>query len=140
LPLIDSDGDQLSNKQEISLGTNALSVDTDADGLSDYAEAITYATNPLLTDTDNDGLTDYFEVITYGTNPLTSNRGDLAPRGQPDGVINAGDSVVLSRLATGSITPSTAELSLGDLNYNGRLDAGDLVVLTRAIQGLITLP
>jgi hypothetical protein len=140
LPLIDSDGDQLTNKQEIGLGTNALSLDTDADGLSDYAEAVTYATNPLLSDTDTDGLTDYFEVITYGTNPLASNRGDLAPRGQPDGVIDAGDSVVLSRLATGSITPSSAELSLGDLNDNGGLDAGDMVVLMRAIQGLITLP
>lgn len=163
LPLIDTDGDQLTNKQEIAFGTNALVQDTDGDGLSDYAEVITYNTNPLLVDTDGeglsdydevityftnpnqpdtdgDGLSDYFEVVTYGTNPLASNRGDLAPRGQPDGIINAGDAVVMSRLASGSIAATATELTLGDLNYNSTLDAGDMVVMMRAIQGLITLP
>lgn len=140
LPLIDSDGDQLTNMQEIGLGTNALSTDTDGDGLSDYAEVVTYNTNPNSADTDGDGLTDYFEITTYGTNPLTSNRGDLAPRGHPDGVIDAGDSVVMARLATGEIAPTAAELTLGDLNYDSTLDAGDMVVLMRAVQGQITLP
>lgn len=140
LPLIDSDGDQLSNKQEIGLGTNALLADTDGDGLTDYQEVVTYLTNPLLTDTDGDGLSDYAEVITYNTDPLTTNIGDLAPLGQPDGLINAGDAVVLSRLVTGQITATELELTLGDLNNNGTLDAGDMVILMRVIQGLATLP
>ena len=140
LPLIDTDGDQLTNKQEISYGTNALLSDTDGDGLSDYAEVITYFTNPNQSDTDGDGLSDYYEIVTYGTNPLASNRGDLAPRGQPDGIINAGDAVVMSRLASGSIAATATELTLGDLNYNSTLDAGDMVVMMRAIQGLVTLP
>lgn len=162
LPLIDSDGDQLTNKQEIAFGTDALNPDTDGDGLTDYAEVITYNTNPLLvdtdgeglsdydevityftnpllTDTDSDGLSDHYEVIIYGTNPLASNRGDLAPRGQPDGVINAGDAVVMARLTTGEISPTETEITLGDLNYNSALDAGDMVVLMRAVQGLVTL-
>ncbi len=139
--LADTDSDGLSDQSELlTHSTNPLLADTDGEGLSDYVEVITYLTNPNLADTDGDGLDDHFEIVTYGTNPLTSNRGDLAPRGQPDGVINAGDAVVMSRLAAGSITPTATELTLGDLNYSSTLDAGDMVVLMRAIQGLITLP
>lgn len=139
--LADTDNDGLSDQAEVlTHNTNPLLADTDGEGISDYAEVITYFTNPNLADTDGDGLNDHFEVVTYGTNPLASNRGDLAPRGQPDGVINAGDAVVMSRLASGSIAATATELTLGDLNYNSTLDAGDMVVMMRAIQGLTTLP
>jgi len=139
--LADTDGDGLSDQAEVMThSTNPLLADTDGEGLTDYQEIITYLTNPNQSDTDGDGLNDHFEIITYNTNPLVSNRGDLAPRGQPDGQVNAGDAVVMSRLATGEISATAAELSLGDLNYNSALDAGDMVVLMRVIQGLATLP
>lgn len=140
LPLIDSDNDGLANVEEIQLGTNPLNADSDADGLNDFDENRTYGTDPLQADTDSDGLSDFDEVITYNTNPLVSNRGDLGPRGTPDGLLNAGDYVVLTRLVTGAISPTTLESTLGDLNNNGGLDSGDLVLLMRAIQGQITLP
>jgi hypothetical protein len=140
LPLIDSDSDGLTNVEEIQLGTNALKADTDGDGLSDFAENRTYHTNPLNSDSDGDGLSDYAEVISYNTDPLASNRGDLAPRGAPNGVINAGDYVVLTRLVTGAISPTILESTLGDLNNSGDLDSGDLVLLMRVIQGQIPQP
>jgi len=140
LPLIDSDSDGLTNVEEIQLGTNALQADTDADGLNDFEESRTYNTDPLQPDSDGDGLSDYDEVITYHTDPLATNRGDLAPRGAPNGALDAGDYVVLSRLVTGAISPTALENTLGDLNNNGGLDSGDLVLLARVIQGQIPVP
>lgn len=58
----DIDGDGLSNKEEISLGTSPNSADTDSDGLSDYDEINTYNTDPLKADTDGDTLNDGEEV------------------------------------------------------------------------------
>ena len=64
----DSDGDGLSDLDEIIYGTNPLSDDTDGDGLKDGEEIHTYETNATNSDTDNDGLTDGEEVHTYDSN------------------------------------------------------------------------
>ncbi len=64
----DVDGDGLSNKEEISLGTSPSSADTDEDGLSDYDEINIYNTDPLKTDTDGDTLNDG-EEISIGLDP-----------------------------------------------------------------------
>jgi hypothetical protein len=140
LPLIDSDNDGLTNVQELQLGTNPLAADTDQDGLSDYDEVQTWHTDPLLADTDGDGLSDFAEVVTWGTNPLVSNLADLAPRGNPDGQVNAGDLVVLARLVTGGDMPTGAEQVFGDLNRNGELDAGDMMLMERMVNGVIPVP
>jgi subtilisin family serine protease len=140
LPLIDSDGDGLSNVEEIQLGTDALDADTDDDGLSDFNEDRTHGTDPLDSDTDADGLNDFDEVVTYDTDPLISNRGDLAPRSAPDDKINAGDYLVLNRLVSQLIPATETEMTLGDMNNNGNLDSGDLVLMTRVIQGQIPMP
>lgn len=66
----DSDGDGLTDGQEIALGTDPFNPDTDGDGLTDGQEVNTYGTDPLNPDTDGDGLTDGQEVNTYGTDPL----------------------------------------------------------------------
>jgi hypothetical protein len=58
----DSDGDGLSDDEEIKLGTNPNSPDTDNDGLTDREEVKVYGTNPLNADTDGDGYTDGDEV------------------------------------------------------------------------------
>jgi hypothetical protein len=46
LPQIDTDGDGLSDAQEIAIGTDPLKVDTDGDGVSDGTEVL-LGTNPL---------------------------------------------------------------------------------------------
>ena len=65
---VDVDYDDLSNIQEINLGTNSRLKDTDNDGLSDSDEILLYNTNPLVPDTDEDGITDGNE-ITMGLDP-----------------------------------------------------------------------
>jgi MYXO-CTERM domain-containing protein len=78
----DSDGDGLSDADEVLHGTDPHVSDTDNDGLTDGAEVNTYATDPNDTDTDNDGLTDGNEVNTHGTNP---NKADTDNDGLDDG-------------------------------------------------------
>lgn len=66
---IDKDFDNLTDAEELKLGTNSRSADTDKDGLSDGTEVNFLKTNPLKADTDGDGVLDGIEV-SKGTNPL----------------------------------------------------------------------
>jgi hypothetical protein len=68
----DSDGDGLSDSNELFYGTNPLLDDTDLDGLKDGEEIHIYETNATNPDTDGDGLKDGEEVYTYETNVTNS--------------------------------------------------------------------
>jgi subtilisin family serine protease len=129
----DADNDGLSNTDEAARGTYPLVADTDGDKLSDGQEVNTYGTDPLDSDSDNDGVTDGDEVNLYGIDPNVSNLGDLAPRGAPNGQIDAGDLVVMTRLATGTIEPTFLESTLADINKDGQLNAADLLLLQKAV-------
>lgn len=65
----DSDGDGLADMEEKTFGTDLNLADTDADGLTDWAEVKIYKTDPLNPDTDADGYKDGAEVIN-GYDPL----------------------------------------------------------------------
>ncbi|MEM2157369.1 MAG: clostripain-related cysteine peptidase, partial [Candidatus Jordarchaeales archaeon] len=70
---LDYDGDQLTNSQENSIGTDPYNSDTDGDGLSDGWE-VQHNLNPLSSDTDGDGMPDGWEVQ-YGLDPLSDDAG-----------------------------------------------------------------
>jgi hypothetical protein len=63
-------------------GTDPLDPDSDADGLLDGEEVLTYATDPTEPDSDGDGLSDGDEVSTHATDPLDP---DSDGDGYPDG-------------------------------------------------------
>jgi len=69
--------------------------------------------------------------------------GDVAPRGAPDGLLNAADALLLQRMVLGDIVPDETEKKIGDVaplgNVDGVLNTGDLVVQQRAVLGEITL-
>lgn len=67
---LDSDGDGLSDRYELMIGTDPYNPDTDGDGLTDGEEVLKYGTDPLNPDTDFDMLSDGAEVLIYGTDPL----------------------------------------------------------------------
>ena len=70
---LDTDKDGLRDIDERRFGTDATLADTDADGLSDYAELNQYETDPLVADTDGDTYLDGAEVDN-GYDPLGSGR------------------------------------------------------------------
>ena len=64
----DSDGDQLSDMDEMRYGTSHLNPDSDGDGLFDYEELKIYFTDPNNADTNGNGIPDAEEVKLNGNN------------------------------------------------------------------------
>ncbi|MEK7665900.1 MAG: hypothetical protein AAB337_03430 [Patescibacteria group bacterium] len=72
-PVVDSDGDGLTDAQELEAGTDLDNSDSDDDGLGDRAEVEVYDTDPLNPDTDGDSYSDGSEV-SNSYNPNGSGR------------------------------------------------------------------
>ena len=117
--------------------------DDDNDGLLDIVETNSgifvspndTGTDPLLADTDGDGFDDGLE-ISLGTDPVSpfsfpQADGDLAPYGNPDGVINAADVLIALRIILGQIEATPFDVAHGDMNGNGVIDLSDVIVITR---------
>jgi eukaryotic-like serine/threonine-protein kinase len=68
-PFLDSDGDGLTDTQELLIGTDPFNPDTDGDGLTDGEEVLIYGTDPRRADTSGDGINDGTAVAT-GIDPL----------------------------------------------------------------------
>jgi hypothetical protein len=66
----DTDADGLFDMQEILLGCDPRSPDTDGDLITDGDEYYKFHTNPLIEDTDFDALKDGEEVFLWHSNPL----------------------------------------------------------------------
>ncbi len=125
----DDDNDGLTDLFEVSIGSDPLLSDTDGDNLSDFDEvaydgdANTYTPgqdlNPVSVDTDNDLITDDSDPIPLNFN---FNDGDLAPLGNPDGILNAADLAIAIKLSLGIIPVSNTELAHGDLFPSGAPD------------------
>jgi hypothetical protein len=76
----DTDGDGLSDEDEVAIGSDPLNADYDADGLLDGREVNELGTDPLNHDTDGDTILDGPEVDQYGTSPFSADTdGDGAP-------------------------------------------------------------
>ncbi|MEK6776778.1 MAG: MopE-related protein [bacterium] len=84
----DLDSDGLTNIKEYEIGTKPDSGDSDGDGLSDGDEVNVHGTDPLdNTDTDGDGMVDDWEAV-YGLDPDSDDStGDL----DSDGLTNIGE-------------------------------------------------
>ncbi len=71
-PQLDSDGDGLSECEEMTIATDPFDFDTDGDGIPDSIEVL-YSLNPLLddskSDSNGDGLTNIMNLA-KGLNPL----------------------------------------------------------------------
>ena len=135
--LADTDGGFTPDGQEVLVdGTDPTnpaddSLDTDGDGLGDWAEVNIHQTSPTSIDTDNDLLLDGEEVLSTGTNPAAS---DTDGDGLPDGV----ELGVASKTGFGDQDPDTQTDPLDDdtdddglldgeedTNASGQLDAGE---------------
>lgn len=70
--------------------------------------------------------------------------GDLAPIASPNGILDAGDLLILQRIVMGSLVATPEQQLVGDVaplgNPDGVLNAADVVVLMRAVMGQVSLP
>ena len=162
---VDTDGDGLDDCFEQQIGTNPNLTDSDTDGLTDYEE-VNYdgnpasynpyhsVTNPAGTDldanesdTDGDGYSDQAE-ITAGADPL--NPADVPSAAADgdmnnDGVVNAADVLIATRIISGQLTITAEQMSHGDVaplvngqpSPDGQFNTGDLVVIQRKVLGLV---
>jgi len=156
----DDDNDGLADSVETSagIGTDPLDADSDNDGLSDGFE-VNYAspppdtysagldTDPLDADTDADGFADGMELAA-GHDPLLA--GDAPVWGDADGngVVNAGDLVLLTRAVLGltlladdqKARVDIAPVIAGTPTPDDQVTPGDLVVVERILLGLAAYP
>ena len=91
----DSDGDGLSDTDEIRIGTDPDNPDTDGDRISDGAEVGADGqydedrdTDPLDADTDDDGLSDGFEADVDEQQPPSRDTDPLNPDTDGDGLLD----------------------------------------------------
>ena len=76
----DTDGDGLSDGEEIARGTNPLVRDTDGDGYADGTDPDPFAATPW-TDADGDGFPDAWRGFWFGTNVIVSASDDTNTNG-----------------------------------------------------------
>ena len=140
----DDDNDGLSDSLETSLGTDPLLIDSDGDSLSDFDEInvdgdpTTYTPgqdlNPLQSDTDSDGINDNLDPIPLSFN---FNDADLAPWNAPDGIINVADVLIATRLTMGQLSPGTIQLQHGDVYPDGapdgQINMQDLILIMQRV-------
>jgi len=137
--------DPLDNDNDNDDIIDTIDSDDDNDGVLDISETNTgifisssdTGTDPLKADSDGDGFNDGVEVGT-GTDPLDITSypgpdGDLAPYGAPDGVLNAADILIATRIVLGEIQPSSHDLAHGDINNDGVISLGDLILIYDAV-------
>ena len=129
---LDDDNDGLQDVFEIAIGSNPLVVDSDGDGLDDLFEVsfdgnsalytIGADLNPMSNDTDADGFLDAVDPLPVVFNYMD---GDIAPLGNPDGIINIADYVIARRLLSGELIATETELSHADM-YPATLPDGQI--------------
>jgi subtilisin family serine protease len=156
----DDDNDGLADSVETlpAIGTNPLDADSDDDGLSDgfevnYASppADTYSqgldTDPLAPDTDADGFLDGMQVAA-GHDPLSGSDAPVWGDVDDNGVVNAGDLVLLTRAVQGLTTLADdqkarvdiAPVIAGTPTPDMQVTVGDLVVVEQILLGVASYP
>ena len=126
----DSDGDGLTDGEEVGLGTDPQDWDTDDDGRNDWHEVTgggPIPTDPFDPDTDDDGLLDSAEV--FGTNNTNPTNADTDGDGLCDG--GTGTPYMVSGHLTVTVNPICKSCSTPGLS-----DCGAAGVRTGSADGI----
>ncbi|MEE9494241.1 MAG: Calx-beta domain-containing protein [Gammaproteobacteria bacterium] len=78
-----------------------------------------------------------FDLGTLGACSMATADGDLAPLGAPDGIINAADLLIATRISLGTLTPTAQQLVHGDLYPpnapDGVINVQDLILIQKLV-------
>ncbi|WP_240360320.1 adventurous gliding motility protein AgmC [Pyxidicoccus caerfyrddinensis] len=150
---VDTDGDGLTDAEEVTLGTDPNNPDTDGDGLTDGLEVNVGDTDPLDDDSDDDGVMDGTEDADHDgivdANETDPNEADTDGDGLTDGLELGltepeGDDTDPAHFTpdadpTTTTNPLNVDTDGGsvrdgveDANHNGRVDAGETNPLVAA--------
>jgi hypothetical protein len=118
--LVDSDADGLTDVAEAAAGTDPLDADTDDDGILDGEEVVLgddgFITNPLAWDSDGDGLSDGQETgVTVAPSPDTD----------PAVFVPDADPTPTTNPVNADTDGDGVADGVEDANRNGRVDAGE---------------
>jgi hypothetical protein len=140
----DTDGDGITDANEIANGTDPTKADTDGDGINDKDEII-IGTNPTLADSDSDGTNDKAELeagsnpkdanskpTTFGTAPTIALTGTIG--GTDMGIITLTGSNLPSNIVA-NFTPSGSTTAITGLITNGSFipNAGQIIPLNAGV-------
>jgi hypothetical protein len=114
---IDTDGDGLSDEEEVLRNTNPNAADTDSDGLTDLEE-LNGETSAIAPDSDFDGINDGDEIA-RGTDPISA--GDPGPSGPAENLDSDGDGLTDASEATYGTDPLNP-----DSDGDGRSDSDEV--------------
>lgn len=164
-PVLDSDGDGVSDSAETVLGTNPTNADTDGDGIPDGVEqrigsnpnsntdpADTSDTdsdnvinseetlrglNPADADTDNDGIRDDYEIL-VGTSASDASQTPSFGDANEDGVRNDTDAIVILEAFLDITVLNVTNRDRVDINRDGGVDNVDAVILYQNVIGNVS--
>ncbi len=122
-PAGDEDGDQLTNGEEVDLGTDPRDPDSDGDGLDDGLEVKIIGTDPKSNDTDKDGVTDGIEVVGTYEDETISETGDVLTAGHKQYTIENGTLKVDTPISIKDFEGKTA----ANTHHNNFTDIGDKI-------------
>ena len=140
LPLVnlsmDADGDNASDAEEASAGTDAYRFDTDWDGISDGDELHLTGTHPLLPDSDGDGVSDGSQW--WSSQVLPTLAAAAAQMAAPvPGVQDTDDDQIPDNVEVlFGLNPGLADDAQGDLDGNGQSNADQFLAGIPLNQGL----
>ena len=125
----DNDGDNLTDAEELELGTDPEAIDTDDDTLTDGYE-VELGTDPLMVDTDGDGLDDALEIGWTGPDTIDTDGDGLTDGSE----VNDHQSDPLSADSDGDGLHDDGEISFGtgllvaDSDADGLLDGTESIL------------
>jgi hypothetical protein len=163
---LDDDGDGIADTSEPGFGgtaqehantdgdalANTADPDDDNDGILDVEELLA-GLDPLDVDTDGDTFRDNVELA-KGKDPLNAIEyplpdGDVFPLGEPDGLVDTRDELLIHRVLRGLVTvPGAAQeafirhadvapLISGAPAPSGAFDSADAMIVTRRVRGMV---
>jgi len=133
---LDADGDNASDAEETTAGTDVYRIDTDLDGLSDGDELHLTGTNPLAADSDGDGEADGLQWWSSHVPPTLAAVAAQVVAPGPSGLDSDGDQISDNVEGFYGLNPGLAVDALGDLDGNGQSNADQFLAGVPLTQGL----